>query len=472
MRTRDTSDVLASAAAVLADAAAVFGGFLLATWLRFDSGLIPMRHDVPPPNLYALYGWGAAVGTLMFLFIFQQLHLYARPQDGFFSSKIPRLIRAVAIGILLAAALGFALRTDPPFSRMTVVIAFFTIGMLVLIERALLFRLEILLARRSGARTRVLIVGCNSIAVRLWRALEQDPRLRYRVVGFCAVDDGEPLASEIPAERICGTVDALESIIEREPVDQLSVTSSEIPQARLVKIILACERQLVDFCMVPDIMHVLTGAMDVRMIGDIPLLGIGRWPLDRFWNRCLKRGEDIVGAVVGLALFAPVIAVAGLLIRLTSEGPVFFRQERCGHNGRPFTMVKLRTMRNDAEMETGPVWTVADDARRTRIGAWLRCWNIDELPQLWNVLKGNMSLVGPRPERPFFVQQFREDIGGYMWRHVSRPGMTGWAQVNGLRGNTSIEERVRYDLYYLEHWSPAFDFKILLRTLFKRENAY
>ncbi len=472
MRTRDTSDVLASTVAVLADGSAVFGGFLLATWLRFDSGLIPLMHEVPPPNLYALYGWGAAVATLMFLFIFQQLHLYARPQDGFFSSKIPRLIRGVAIGILLAAALGFALRTDPPFSRMTVVIAFFTIGTLILIERAILFRLEILMARLSGTRTRVLIVGCNSIAVRLWRMLEQDPRLRYQVVGFCTAETGENVASEIPPDRICGTVDALESVMENQPVDQLTITSSQIPQSRLVQILLMCERQLVDFCMVPDIMHVLTGAMDVRMIGDIPLLGMGSWPLDRFWKRCLKRAEDILGATVALVVFAPVIAVAGLLIRITSGSPVFYRQERCGHNGRPFTMIKLRTMRPDAETETGPVWAVANDARRTRIGAWLRRWNIDELPQLWNVLKGNMSLVGPRPERPFFVQQFREDIGGYMWRHVSRPGMTGWAQVNGLRGNTSIEERVRYDLYYLEHWSPAFDFKILLRTLFKRENAY
>lgn len=472
MRTRDTTDVLASTIAVLADAAAVFGGFLLATWLRFDSGLIPLAHDVPPPNLYALYGWGAAVATLLFLFIFQQLNLYARPQEGAFSAKIPRLIRGVAMGILLAAALGFALRTDPPFSRITIVIAFFTIGALILIERAVLFKLEILLARQSGARTRVLIIGCNAVAARLSRMLEQDPRLRYQVIGFCATGAKEDIAPDIPPDRICGTLDALESIMENNPVDQLTVASSQIPQSRVVEIILLCERRLVDFCMVPDIMHVLTGAMDLRMIGDIPLLGMGRWPLDRFWNRSLKRAEDILGAVAGLIVFAPVIAFAGLVIRLTSGGPVFYRQERCGHTGRPFTMIKLRTMHQDAESETGPVWAVANDARRTRTGAWLRRWNIDELPQLWNVLKGNMSLVGPRPERPFFVEQFREDIGGYMWRHVSRPGMTGWAQVNGLRGNTSIEDRVRYDLYYLEHWSVAFDFKILIRTLFQRDNAY
>jgi lipopolysaccharide/colanic/teichoic acid biosynthesis glycosyltransferase len=160
------------------------------------------------------------------------------------------------------------------------------------------------------------------------------------------------------------------------------------------------------------------------------------------------------------------------LIRRESPGPVFFRQIRCGESGRRFTIYKLRTMRVDAEEETGPVWTSENDPRRTRIGAFLRRHNLDELPQFWNVLKGEMSLVGPRPERPHFVEQFKEDISRYMWRHVSKPGMTGWAQVNGLRGNTSIRERIKYDLYYLENWSLAFDFKILLRTFFSRRNAY
>ena len=171
-------------------------------------------------------------------------------------------------------------------------------------------------------------------------------------------------------------------------------------------------------------------------------------------------------------LTAPIIAIAGVCIKRTSPGPVFYRQERCGETGRPFTIYKLRTMHVDAERQTGPVWAVADDPRRTAVGAYLRRHNLDELPQLWNVLKGDMSLVGPRPERPHFVEQFKEDIGRYMWRHVSKPGMTGWAQVNGLRGHTSIEERIKYDLYYLENWSLAFDVKILLRTVFAGKNAY
>ncbi len=472
MRTRDTSDVLTAAAAVAADAASVFGGFMLATWIRFESGLIPLVHERPPPALYELYGLGAAAATLLFLFIFQQLQLYARPQEGVFSEKIPRLIRAVSLGTLVTAALAFALRTQPPISRITLVLAFFTINVLMLCQRALLFRLEIALARHGGNRTNALIIGTDKVAVRLWRALENEPRLRHRVLGFFASDAGENAAPEIPPERIHVNLDDLPGYLDRQAVNRLIVTSSRLTQPQLVKIILMCERRLIDFSLVPDILHVLTGAMDVRMIGEIPLLGIGRWPLDRFWNRCLKRAEDILGGSLGLLLSAPVIGIAALLIRLTSGSPVFFGQERCGHNGKTFTMFKLRTMSTDAEKRTGPIWAVADDPRRTRIGAWLRRWNLDELPQFWNVVKGNMSLVGPRPERPVFVKRFSEDIEGYMWRHVSRPGMTGWAQVNGLRGNTSLEERVRYDLYYLEHWSPSFDFKILLRTLFSHKNAY
>jgi exopolysaccharide biosynthesis polyprenyl glycosylphosphotransferase len=224
--------------------------------------------------------------------------------------------------------------------------------------------------------------------------------------------------------------------------------------------------------MVPDIFRVLTSDVAIRNVDGVPLLGVGRWPLDHFWNRVAKRAEDMVGSLVGLVVSCPVILVAMMVIKRQSPGPVFYRQERCGENGRVFALYKLRTMHLDAEEHTGPVWAVEDDPRRIPVGRFLRQFNLDELPQFWNVLKGEMSLVGPRPERPHFVEQFREDISRYMWRHVSKPGMTGWAQVNGLRGNTSIKERIKYDLYYLENWSLAFDFKILIRTFFSRDNAY
>jgi exopolysaccharide biosynthesis polyprenyl glycosylphosphotransferase len=469
VRTKDTMDALASGLAVVADAAAIFAGFLIATWIRFDTGLFPV--ESLPPSLYFMYGWGSALATIIFLFIFRTLGLYVRPQLGRFPSKIPRLIRATGLGLLLATALAFAVRTDPPFSRLTMAVSFFTIAFLVVLERYILFRVEIQMARKGGRQNRVLIVGTDAVATHLKRALAREPRLRSKVVGFVRTDGPEADESIDPAS-IKGHVRDLEAILDANPVDQLIVTDNLLGHQRVVEIILACEQNLISFNMVPDMFRIMTGSMDMQLVDDIPLLGVSRWPLDYFWNRLLKRMEDVVGSTIGLLLFGPVIFLAALLVKRSSPGPVFYRQERCGESGRPFTIFKLRTMNNDAESDSGPVWAEPNDPRRTRIGASLRRHNLDELPQLWNVLKGEMSLVGPRPERPHFVEKFKDDIDRYMWRHVSKPGMTGWAQVNGLRGNTSIEERIKYDLYYLENWSLSFDFKILLRTIAANRNAY
>jgi exopolysaccharide biosynthesis polyprenyl glycosylphosphotransferase len=264
----------------------------------------------------------------------------------------------------------------------------------------------------------------------------------------------------------------VKDFIGNNRVDQLVVTDTSIGSDRMIELILLCEQALITFNLVPDLLHIITGGVDMQAIDDIPLLGVSRWPLDNFWNRLAKRMEDIIGAGIGLVLFAPLMLVLAILIKHNSPGKVFFLQERCGEGGKRFPLIKFRTMHANAEAVTGPVWTVENDPRCTRIGAFLRRTNLDELPQLWNVLRGEMSLVGPRPERPFFVEQFKEDINRYMWRHVSKPGITGWAQVNGLRGNTDISERIKYDLFYLEHWSLAFDFKILLKTLLSQQNAY
>ena len=342
---------------------------------------------------------------------------------------------------------------------------------MVLVERFILFRLEIHIARKGNHARRVLIIGTDSVAAHLKRGLEADPRLRSNVVGFIRGTTGETDPS-LPSQLIRGGLQELDAILDTHPADQIILSDSNIGHQRVLEIILACERNMITFNMVPDMFRIMTGSMDMQTVDDIPLLGVSRWPLDYFWNRTLKRMEDVVGAFFGLLLIAPFIAFAAILIKRTSPGPVFYRQKRCGETGREFTIYKLRTMHTDAEKETGPVWTVENDPRRTRIGPFLRYTNIDELPQLWNVLRGDMSLIGPRPERPHFVEKFKEDIDRYMWRHVSKPGMTGWAQVNGLRGNTSIEERIKYDLYYLENWSLAFDFKILLRTFSAHTNAY
>ena len=469
MRKRDTFDVLMSSIAVAVDAAAVFGGLLLATWIRFDSGWIAIRHQ-PPPNYRTLYTVAAVVVTLGYLLVLRSLRLYVRPQTGSFVDKIPRLVRGCVMGVVMTAIMAFAVLNEFDFSRLVIGISGGTVLFCVLLERYLLFRIEWNLARHSKDRNRVVIVGTDEVARRLWQSLHKEPMFRASLVGFLAT--GGERDPGIAATQVVGNQSDLAAILEDRDVDQLILTDTGLGHQRIVEIIVLCEQHLVAFNMVPDLFRVMTSSMDVQSLDDIPLLGLSAWPLDVFWRRTLKRAEDIVGAAVGLVLTAPVMALAALLVKRSSPGPVFYRQERCGESGRPFVLYKLRTMRRDAETDSGPVFTDRDDPRVTPVGAFLRRHNLDELPQLWNVLRGDMSLVGPRPERPHFVEQFKTDIGRYMRRHVSKPGMTGWAQVNGLRGQTSIEQRIKYDLYYLENWSLAFDFKILMKTLTARENAY
>lgn len=468
MRRKDTFDVLIAVAAMVTDALGIFGAFMLAWWIRFSSGWIPSPLGIPPAELYL---YGAGVATLLLLLIYRALDLYRRPQTGSFVEKIPRIVRANAVGLILTIALANVIRTDPPFSRLALGISFLTLCYVVILLRFIMFQLEIVLARAQTEVNRIAIIGMDSVAFRLRQSLEHDPRFRARVVAFCPAKDTERDPAIPPSLVRPGSSD-LETLVSEGRVDQVVLTDTGLPHDQLIEIVGLCERYLVDFHLVPDLFRLLTSSVDVQNINGIPVLGVGRWPLDFLWNRTAKRTADVVGAALGLLFTAPVLAVAAWLIRRESPGPVLYRQERCGVRGEPFVMYKLRSMRVDAEAESGPSWTTADDTRRTRIGAFLRERNLDELPQLWNVLVGDMSLVGPRPERPFFVDQFRHELGSYMWRHVYKPGMTGWAQVNGLRGDTSIRDRIKHDLYYLENWSLTFDFKILLRTLFSRDNAY
>ncbi len=469
VRKRDTFDFLTSTAGVLADAAGVYAGFMLAMWIRFFSGWIPLHGESRPPMFQYLVG--AAVATVLFILIFRAMDLYRRPQHGHFTEKMPRIVRGCAYGLVISTAMAFAVR-NPPFSRVAMILSFFTVTLVVLIERNILFQCERHWARHQAAKKNVVICGIGPIAGQLTEILSREHRLRAKPVAYFSVGD-EAADPRVPADLVRGPMNGIPDFLGANDVDEVIVANpSGLTHAQLVDLIIQCEKALADFQMVPDIFGVLTSRVDMQMVGGIPMLGVGKWPLDYFWNRARKRAEDIAGAIVGLIISAPIIAIAALVIRKTSPGPIFYRQERCGERGKVFNIYKLRTMHCDAESQTGPVWASPDDPRRTRFGTFLRKYNLDELPQFWNVLTGEMSLVGPRPERPHFVEQFKEDIARYMWRHVSKPGLTGWAQVNGLRGQTSIEDRISYDLFYLENWSLSLDFKILIRTLFSTKNAY
>ncbi|MEE9186928.1 MAG: sugar transferase, partial [Bacteroidota bacterium] len=259
-------------------------------------------------------------------------------------------------------------------------------------------------------------------------------------------------------------LDEVAAYIRRHSTDIVLIALASGEHPRLVEIVRRCEGLNVEFMMVPDMLEMMTSRVRLKEIEGIPFLRIKDIPMTA-WNRILKRTFDVIISVLVLVVTSPLLLLSALLIKLTSKVPAFYKQDRVGLDGQTYQVLKLRTMRVDAESETGPVWAKKDDPRVLGIGRILRRFSIDELPQLINVLKGEMSIVGPRPERPLFVEQFKDQIPKYLDRHRVKTGITGWAQVNGLRGDTSIDERTKYDVYYIENWSLVFDIKIILKTI-------
>jgi exopolysaccharide biosynthesis polyprenyl glycosylphosphotransferase len=471
MLQRETSGhFFSSLIAVLADSTAIFLGLRFAAWIRFETGqfdLDPVKGVPEEADLFRLIG----LAVVVFLLVFRQLGLYKRPHQGRLEDKIPRILRACIISFVLYFAAEAALRLDPEFSRLALLIGCVTVPVFLLLERWIIFRIELHRARHAPTATRVVILGTDATARRLQRAVESDPFLRAGVVGFLRPSPQTPWPENIPESLRLGEVDQAETLLVQARANQLILRDTGIPRQTLLHLVLICEQRYLSFLLVPDLFSALTTDLHMHQLAGIPVMGMGQWPLDRVGARILKRLFDIAFSALALLLISPLLLLLALAVKLTSKGPVFYLQERCGEKGSAFNIIKFRTMIADAEAH-GPGWTTPDDPRRTRIGGFLRAWNLDELPQFFNVLRGDMSVVGPRPERPVYVEQFKEEIERYMRRHLYKPGITGWAQVHGLRGDTSIGERITYDLFYLENWSLGLDFKIIIKTLLSRKNAY
>ncbi len=407
--------------------------------------------------------------ALTLAMVFKLLGLYNIRMPLPFLAEAARVTQGMFISLAILFALSFFMRTQFQFSRLTVfLMSLLAIGCL-LILRNILRKAWGQFLRENNLLQRVLLIGWGERSAELVRHVRLDINSGREIVGVLSDEETCNLPEGI--HRLGKPTD-LEKILEHHELDEVILGTLQVPHTQISDWILACERRLVPFRLVPDLFEILASRVQLDFISGVPLLGLGDFPLDRPFNRVLKRFFDIVGAIVGLILSAPFIALGALWIRRESPGPIFYTQERCGRDGKVFRMYKLRTMQQDAEKETGPVWASKNDPRRTRIGGILRRFNLDETPQFWNVLQGEMSLVGPRPERPFFVEQFKEEIRHYMPRHSLKPGITGWAQVNGLRGNTPLEERVRYDIFYFENWSIWFDLRIIIATIFSFKNAY
>ncbi len=422
--------------------------------------------DIPPFRDYALQllpilvVWGVS---------FRAFDLYRPSRLGSYLSEWLDVAKASTLGVLvLVAIMTFAFR-GYDYSRLA--IGFFWVESIVAVSLSrAVFREALRFARRRGYNQRyAIVVGGGEPAAEVLRVLRRRPDVGIRVLGLLS-DKADTPGLAVPR---LGGLEEIRSVLDRHQVDIVFIALPHSDYPRLGAVLHDIGDDSVAIHYVPDVFTLGSLRGGVEEFESIPFIDLGS-PLYG-WNLVLKRAFDLVLGTLGLLVAAPVMLAIVVALKLTSPGPILYRQERMGLDRRRFQMLKFRTMRIDAEKETGPVWARPDDPRRTRLGTFLRRWSLDELPQLWNVLRGEMSLVGPRPERPSFVEEFRRSIPRYVFRHKVKAGITGWAQVNGWRGNTSIEKRIEYDLYYITRWSLAFDLKILIQTVwhgFRNRNAY
>jgi exopolysaccharide biosynthesis polyprenyl glycosylphosphotransferase len=401
------------------------------------------------------------IASAVFLLVFQNLGLY-RPRRGRLgiTDEFYSIMVASSLAVLILMAITFFYRGSE-YSRLVLILAWGISTIFLGSSRVSLGRFEEKMRARGIGAITVLVVGTGSIAKMIEERIHNHPGLGYQVMGFLDDDSGKTRGG-----KVLGKIEDLALVCREKGVEMAIIALSSPTHDKLMDVVNRCLSGKVPFRVVSNLFDIVTGPLSVEEIDGVPVFGLKEGPLQG-WNKFLKRAIDVSVSLIGLIITFPLFIVIAVLVKFTSPGPVFFAQERVGQGGSVFRICKFRSMRVDAEAETGPVWAKGNDARITRGGHWLRRFSLDELPQLWCVLKGDMSLIGPRPERPVFVEQFRQSVLRYAERHKVKPGLTGWAQVNGFRGNTAIDERTGCDLYYIDNWSLFFDFKILVKTFFE-----
>ncbi len=457
-------------AALFGDAVVVFLALAASSWLRFESPLANWGADAR--SLHWRDYWGHIVfGTVLFSFVCFQLQVYTASNLLRFRLLSSAILRAACIWVVAYIALTYLLRFEQPVSRVYIAIAFFATIAGMLLWRRPFHALTLKVAVEGRLRQRVLFVDWSPSAVALVEAMTYDRQHAFEIVG-CVLPAVGDYAQPPPARvHKCGRYADLPDLLSAHAIDMVILSDLDTSDSEMVRLANLCEKEFVEFKVIPSCFQTLVSGLHLETVSGVPVLGVSHLPLDNPLNSAVKQVIDFVGGVVGLVLSAPLIALFGLLVYLESPGPIFYRQRRLGRDGQPFWIYKIRSMRLDAEGDGRVGWTQKGDPRCLRVGAFIRKWNIDETPQFWNVIRGEMSLVGPRPERPELIVNFKEAIPHYNARHNIKPGITGWAQINGFRGDTDLTERIRCDLYYIENWNPLLDLQIMFLTLFKRKNA-
>jgi exopolysaccharide biosynthesis polyprenyl glycosylphosphotransferase len=456
------------------DALAAMAAVGLAYWVRYKLNPLHLPitgGEVPAPDRYVP---ATPLVGLVLVGVFAAMGAYRHRRGVQFVDEFFATMTALAVvAVVLLAGIGLYRPQHFEFSRLVFVYWVVVAAVLLTATRYLLRRLQAARRARGIGADRALVVGWGAAADLLVQRMRMFPDYGYRPVGILA--DGVAEGSELAGIKVLGGSSDLPRVVRNRRVDVVFMALTDVSQERLLHLMESCDGAGVQFRIVPSMLEIMTTGVMADQLDGIPLLQFRRGLDIDGPKRAIKRASDVLMAGTGLLVLSPLLGVLALLVKLSSPGPVFISQERVGQRGGTFRMHKFRSMRVDAEVKSGPVWAARDDPRRTPVGRLLRRLSLDELPQLWNILVGEMSMVGPRAERPKFVREFASRLPRYQDRHRVRPGLAGWAQANDLRGQTPVEERLIYDLYYIENWSLQFDLKILLITLFRvwsHKNAY
>lgn len=421
----------------------------------------------------------------IYLVIFNIFDLYTTYRLRSILSEVKNIIKSSITGIVIFIALLYLLKRVE-YSRSFIVMFFILSTSMICMERIFL-RLNLRYIRRRGYNTKhILIVGINHTMYKLISQIKENRQWGYIIKGILVDEKLQKSFEEVAADslikeniickgNIIDDMDLLQRYLLSPGIDEVFVTLPFNEYDKISKIVYTCEKAGVKSKIVPDFPSMVSSKPYIEEIGNVPVIGMRYVPLDNLFNKMEKRVFDVIFSILGIIITSPIMVITALIIKLTSPGPIIFKQERVGFNKKVFTIYKFRSMHVQKPSKEKVKWTTEGDSRKTKFGSFIRKTSIDELPQFFNVLKGDMSMIGPRPERPYFVDKFKEEVPKYMVKHQVRPGITGWAQVNGWRGDTSIEKRIQCDIYYIENWSFMMDIKIVFLTIFKgfvNKNAY
>ena len=454
----------------LGDLVAIVAALLVGYLIRFETflGTIGVEDMSLTVKSYAGH---LVFGTVVMVALAINFRLYDTKKYLTFRPMVKAIFQVCVSWSVVFLSLALVLKLDPSISRIYCVIAG-NAAMIALLGWRFAFHSVIRSCSWGQAlRQKVVFLGWNEECAAAVARMTGGNTELIEVAGVICPQDGK-FEEEPPADiPVLGQFGDLRNSLRGQDADMLIAVNGAADRVALLEVSEICGREFIDFKLVPSCFQVLVSSLKLENVNGMPLLGVGRMPLHHAFNSILKRAFDIVGALAGLAIFGPVIGVFMALVRAESKGPLIYKQVRLGLDGQPFEILKIRSMKLDAEASGGPGWTIKDDPRCLKVGALMRKWNIDELPQFWNVLRGDMSLVGPRPERPELIHDFKEEIPHYNLRHNIKPGLTGWAQINGLRGDTCLKTRVKFDLDYMEEWNFLWDLRIMALTFFKRSGA-